>query len=118
MNRSLCANIGLKENKDIVAIVLLMEMLMDFVQIIQKKVLVSYSNDLYLFYSLGLDELRRIEMNSRIRYECHEILTKLLNTICSNEEEEVNLHQLDQKKRKRERNKRISAPKRMANPFR
>lgn len=64
------------------------------------------------FCSLGLLELRNIERNSRIQFECREALKLIINKICC-DTNDINL-----KKRKRGRKKRISAPKRMANPFR
>lgn len=60
----------------------------------------------------GLNESRLNERNSRIKYECKEALNFIINEICCDEID------LNSKKRKRERNKRVSAPKRMANPFR
>jgi hypothetical protein len=48
-------------------------------------------------------------MDSRIKFECGETMNHILDTLSG---------PLNSSKRKRERNKRVSAPKRMANPFR
>ncbi len=57
----------------------------------------------------GLKELRKIAYETRILYECQETISNIIEQITG---------EIIEKKRKRERKSRVSAPKRMANPFR